>query len=162
MKLVLDASPIIVLAKSGLIDRLLSMAEGILIPRAVANEIAAAADPLDAARLWIASYGSPHGSPKNGPIPALIAGWDLGAGESAVLQSANSNPGSTAVLDDLAARRCAATIGLPVIGTIGLILLSKKRGILADIEGALAAVVDAGLYIAPRHLVDVIEAAKEF
>ncbi len=32
-----------------------------------------------------------------------------------------ANPGTAIIVDDLAARRCAATLGVPVRGTLGLI-----------------------------------------
>ena len=35
--------------------------------------------------------------------------WDFGAGESAVLAWCLAHPGSEAIIDDLSARRCAAT-----------------------------------------------------
>ena len=41
-------------------------------------------------------------------VPPGIAAWDLGPGESAVLAWAAARPGTIAVIDDLAARRCAA------------------------------------------------------
>ena len=44
------------------------------------------------------------------PASPRVLAWDLGPGESAVLELALAVPGSTAVIDDLAARRCAAVI----------------------------------------------------
>lgn len=48
------------------------------------------------------------------PVLELIQSWDLGAGESSVLAWAYLNPGTEAIIEDLAARRCAATLGIPV------------------------------------------------
>ena len=42
------------------------------------------------------------------------------------------NEGFIAALDDKAARNCAYSLDIEVIGTIGLILLSKKRRIIED------------------------------
>ena len=64
-------------------------------------------------------------------VPPIIQAWDLGAGESSVLAWAFANPGTLAILDDLAARRCAATLRIPVRGTLGLVLLAKQRGRIA-------------------------------
>jgi len=61
-------------------------------------------------------------------VPELIQSWDLGAGESSVLTWAYANPGTEVIIDDLAARRCAAVLGIPVQGTLGLVLTAKQRG----------------------------------
>jgi predicted nucleic acid-binding protein len=61
-------------------------------------------------------------------IPPPIAAWGLGPGESAVLTLALAETGSWAVLDDWGARRCARSLSIPVIGTLGLVLLAKEEG----------------------------------
>ena len=78
--------------------------------------------------------------------------WDLGAGESAVISLASANPVSIAVLDDLAARRCAQAIDLKIIGTLGLVLMAKRAGIISSATDALRRIVAAGLFISPHHL----------
>jgi hypothetical protein len=54
MTLIFNASPLIVLAKSGLLDCFLQLAQVSLIPRAVAEELSQASNPGDPARRWIA------------------------------------------------------------------------------------------------------------
>lgn len=78
--------------------------------------------------------------------------WDLGAGESSVISLASNLPDSIAVLDDLAARRCAQTVGLQITGTLGLILMAKNARIIPSATTALNAVVAAGLFISPHHI----------
>ncbi|HEY9422206.1 MAG TPA: DUF3368 domain-containing protein, partial [Thermoanaerobaculia bacterium] len=56
--------------------------------------------------------------------------WRLGPGETSVLSWAIVHPGSTAIIDDLAARRCAEVLGIPFTGTLGLVLRAKQKGIL--------------------------------
>ena len=57
-----------------------------------------------------------------------IVEWDLGAGESQVLAFGHENPGCEAALDDLDTRRCAASLGIPLTGTLGVILRAKSEG----------------------------------
>jgi predicted nucleic acid-binding protein len=64
------------------------------------------------------------------PIPNVIQSYQLGVGESAVLTWAYLNPNTEVIIDDLAARRCASTLGIPVRGTLGLVLTAKQRGII--------------------------------
>lgn len=66
-------------------------------------------------------------------IPGIIQSWDLGPGESAVLAYAYENTGVKAIIDDAQGRYCAETLGLPVIGTLGLVMIARKRG---DIQAA--------------------------
>ena len=58
MTLVFNASPIIILAKAGLLDRLLPLGDEVWIPEAVASEVAATRDPDDAASNWITGKSS--------------------------------------------------------------------------------------------------------
>lgn len=150
MTLVFNASPLIVLSKAMLLDHFVLLADRVLIPAAVAQEISQAGDPSDPARLWIARHPELiHGSP---PVSPFVVAWDLGAGESSVISLASSDPESIAVLDDLAARRCAQAVGLRMTGTLGLILMAKRAGIIPSASSALDAVVSAGLFISTHHI----------
>jgi predicted nucleic acid-binding protein len=52
----------------------------------------------------------------------------LGKGETEVITHAYSRKDVKAALNDKAARNCAASLGVSVIGTIGLILVANKKG----------------------------------
>ena len=84
------------------------------------------------------------------PVPSIIQAWDLGPGESAVLAWAHAHPDCEAIIDDLAARRCAATLGIPVRGTLGLVLLAKKRGRISLARPVVEALRQAGMYLSDR------------
>ena len=64
-------------------------------------------------------------------MPALpeILAWDLGKGETAVLSYALTNPGWTAIIDDRAARKCAMSFSIPIKGTLAVVILAKKHGL---------------------------------
>ena len=62
-------------------------------------------------------------------IPAAIVAWRLGAGEASVLALAAEHPGTEAIVDDLAGRRCAASLNILVRGTLGIVLVAKRRGL---------------------------------
>lgn len=123
---VLNASPLIVLACVGQEHLFEALADEVVVPRAVAEEIEAG--PLDdPARRVIA--GGQFTIVDTAPVLDVLA-WDLGAGETAVLSYALEEPGWTAVLDDAAARKCARSFGLPLKGTLGVIILAKQRGLI--------------------------------
>jgi len=156
MTLVFNASPLIVLAKAGLLDCLLPLAESVWIPQAVANEVRGIKSSTDPASSWL-SGRNPLIHTET-PISPFVMAWDLGAGESAVISLTEKQHGATAVLDDLPARRCAQAMGLQITGTLGLILLAKRKGLIPTVSPALDSVVAAGLYVTNHHL-DAIRAA---
>jgi predicted nucleic acid-binding protein len=51
------------------------------------------------------------------------------------------------VLDDHAARREATRLGIPCIGTVGLVLTGHGLGIVPSVADALQTLRDAGMYI---------------
>ncbi len=85
-------------------------------------------------------------------VPPLIQAWDLSPGESSVLAWAHAHPGTLAVIDDLAARRCAATLSIPVRGTLGLVILAKQRGEVKAARPPLEALRRGGLYLSDSVL----------
>ena len=123
---VINASPLIVLAKIGQIGLLTTLANEIVIPDAVVREINAG-PPNDPARNWLVEPKVPIIANLN--LPAELLAWDLGAGETAVLAHALANPGWTAVLDDNAARNSARSFSIPVKGTLAIVVLAKQQGL---------------------------------
>jgi predicted nucleic acid-binding protein len=79
-------------------------------------------------------------------IPSELADWGLGRGESQVLALAEAAPSSRAVLDDLEARRCAQSIGLPLIGTLGIVLRAKRKGLVDAARPIIEHLRRVGLY----------------
>jgi len=161
MTLVFDASPLIVLAKAGLIDRFLGLAESVVIPAPVASEVSRVDDPADPARLWIQDVSHQKWIAEAPDISPFVRAWDLGVGESSVISFAANVLGAVAVLDDLAARRCAQALRLPVVGTLGLVLMAKKQKLIPSARQALDRIVAAGLFISPRHVLAICKEAGE-
>ena len=58
-------------------------------------------------------------------------------------------------------RRCAQAHGIQMTGTLGLVLLAKKRGLISEAGSALDAIVAAGLYVSEKMLADVRARAGE-
>jgi predicted nucleic acid-binding protein len=53
--------------------------------------------------------------------------------------------GSLAVLDDAAARKCARTLSVPLIGTLGAVLRAKRLGLIPAAAEVVRALRAAGL-----------------
>jgi predicted nucleic acid-binding protein len=147
---VVNASPLIFLSRGGLVDFLRLSSHTVVVPSAVANEIQLRGKRDPAARAieetpWLLIVETPL-------IPELILAWDLGKGESSVLAWAYTHPGSEAILDDLPARRCAAVLGIPVRGTLGLVLTAKKTGRIPAARPILEKLRHSGMYLSDRVL----------
>jgi predicted nucleic acid-binding protein len=161
MTLVFNASPLIVLAKAGLIDRFLALADSVIIPGPVMAEVCRVDDQRDPARLWMQDVSHQRFIQEAPDIPPSVRTWDLGAGEAAVLSIAAKISNATAVLDDLAARRCANSLGLRVVGTLGLVLMAKKQGMISSARQAIETIAAAGLFVSARHITAICKQAGE-
>lgn len=138
---VVNASPLITLAKVARLDLLWHAGRTVSVPRAVAREILAG--PVDdpaavALRGPLASHVVDHDA-----LPAVTE-WGLGAGETGVISLAIER-NARAVLDDREARSAAAALKVPTIGTLGIVLLARVEGRIASAALVLRALRDTGL-----------------
>ena len=143
-KVVLNSSPLIVLSRSQQLELLPQMFPYIVVPQQVYQEIVVDG-PLDEAKQLL-----PHESwysRKEVKISLKVAAWNLGAGESAVFSFAIENPEYRALVDDLAARRCARALGIRTMGTGGLLVLAKRRGLIDSGKDRIQILRDSGLYL---------------
>ena len=156
---VVNASPLICLFKGGLSELLQKLFEGIVVPDAVRKEVLARRgssynlEPL-LSRKWLKRA-------KSLPVPQNIASWDLGSGESAVLSYVLRHPGFWAILDDREARRCAASIGCSFTGTVGVIILAKRRGVIKSVRESIKRLQNAGLWMSKSFVEEVCAMAGE-
>jgi predicted nucleic acid-binding protein len=156
--LVVNASPVIALARIGQLRLLEALAHPLVLPEAVAAEILAG--PLhDAARAAVAQGFGKRLRPRE--VPARVVEWSLGLGETAVLALALEIAPATAVIDDSNARAAARAFGVPLIGTLGVVLRARHRGVLAAAAPILRDLVAAGLYLDERIVSDALARAGE-
>ncbi|HEY2739967.1 MAG TPA: DUF3368 domain-containing protein [Thermoanaerobaculia bacterium] len=80
-------------------------------------------------------------------LSPLVRGWDLGAGESAVLEWAQANRPARAIIDDYAARKLASVLAVQVTGTLGLALLARQQGLVPLARPLVEELARAGLYL---------------
>lgn len=138
-KWVINASPIITLARIGQVELLARLPEKAIVPQAVANELHQAPES-DPARLAI--EGNVFNIVKSPEPPPEILAWDLGKGETAVISYALVHPDYVAVLDDSMARRCAYSFSLKMTGTLAVVILAKQHGLIESAAQALHALRD--------------------
>jgi len=142
-KVVVNSSPLIVLFKSEQADLLPLLFKRIVVPEQVFSEVTDNKGDDSAKKNlpfveWII---------REEEIPLSIAAWNLGKGESSVFGYAMVETEHWAIVDDLADRRCAKTFGIQTIGTGGLLILAKRRGIIKSVKRRIDRFRDAGLYL---------------
>lgn len=145
MKLVVNASPLILLGACDHLDLLQELASEVVVPQAVLTELEAGTSKDRAALKIQAAAWVRIAEPVS--VPADVAAWDLGAGETAVLSFAAGHDGFTCVLDDRAARMCAKTLNLGFVGTLGVTLAAKQNGLIAAARPLLEQMIAAGYYL---------------
>lgn len=123
---ILNSSPLIALGRIGYIGLFDKLSPDIAIPRAVADEIKAG--PSDD-RAYRALPNYTHCIVDTNLAPEVLA-WDLGAGETAVISYALTQPGWKVILDDAMARRCARSFDLQTKGTLAIVIMAKQRGLI--------------------------------
>jgi predicted nucleic acid-binding protein len=148
---IVNASPLIFLSRGRQTHILRHLAYRILVPEPVAEEIRRKGiSDITSQTLentpWIEVVSAP-------PVPESILDWGIGPGESAVLALAYGYPEREAIIDDLAGRKCAAFHGIPVRGTLGLVLTAKRRGIIPKARPVLEILIREGLYLS-SHVLD--------
>lgn len=147
---VVNASPLIYLAHSGLIPLLEIAGTPVRIPGAVAAEIRRRGPEDPTVRIlrdvpWLEEIDPVESHPR-------VALWNLGPGETTVLSWALDHPGCVAIIDDRAGRRCAEFLGIPFIGTLGIVLRAKRLGRIDSARPLVRRLQEAGMYLSDRVL----------
>ncbi len=156
MTVVSDSGPLIALERIQQLQLLPDLFTPILIPPAVEKEVAS----LRKLPHWVLVQPLTY-PPRLGRL-----GLSLGAGEREAIGLSLEITADRLLADDRAARRLAISLQLPVIGTLGLLLAAKRRGLLPTIRPCLDALQGASFYLTPdlyaRILADAGEAPPRY
>ncbi len=145
-----DSGPIIALAQIGTLNLLPALFTTIHAPPAVRREVQSVPFPE-----WIVVQ------PLREPLDPRVPRSGLDAGEREVIALALERAPDAVVLDDLEARRVAARLRLPVIGTLGLLVVAKRRGIVAEVRPLLDRLRAARFFAAEHVYQQVLREAGE-
>ena len=140
-----NASPLVFLAKLDRIDLLRLGVDEVLVPSAVLAGVRA--KPDIATQRLEAHLGNWLRECPMTRQDLLQALPDLGSGEREVVAQALQVGIVDAVLDDQDARRLARRMGLEPIGTVGLLLAAKRKGLLPSLTDELRRLESVGFRI---------------
>ncbi|HPD41154.1 MAG TPA: DUF3368 domain-containing protein [Anaerolineae bacterium] len=157
---VVDASPLIFLAKLERLDLLRQAAGSVCLPQAVADEIRAKPDMAtqlleQALQTWIEVRVVDNRM----AVDLLLAELDLGEAEVIVL--AKILNAEYVVMDDLDARRFARRVGLRPIGTLGLLLAARLRGEIPSLQAEIQRLEKFGFRASSALKAQILRAAGE-
>lgn len=145
---VIDASPLIFLTKADLLSLLQYRYKTVLVTSTVAEEIGQYGSTDLTYRLlqstdWLRVVEA---------LPTLeeIQHCNLDPGEASVLSWSFANPETEAVIDDLAGRRCAKQLEIPIRGTLGLVLSAKQHGHVTEAKPLIERLRQTGMYLSDR------------
>lgn len=156
---VINASPVILLAKAEVIQFIPKLCDELVVPTGVVAEIQHGRIS-DAGKLWLNAEGRKFIRPSPLIEPAL-ATWRGGAGEAEVISWAIQNPGFTAILDDRRARALAQRNGVSVLGSLRVIVITKLRGFIPEARPALEKLRGVGAYVSDELIDRAIVLAGE-
>lgn len=144
-KWVINASPVILLAKAEVIQFLPRLCDELVIPAGVVGEVHNV-HISDAGKKWLENEGRQfvHQSPQ---IHPALVDWRGGHGEAEVISWALQNMGFIAVLDDRRARLLAKKNNVPLIGSLRVIVMAKERGLIPAAKPALERLRGVGAYL---------------
>jgi len=158
--IVCDTTVLLYPSRIGLLDLLPTLFASIYVPEQVMLE-------LDMGRLFRQDTVNPRNLPWAKPVSvpqAMIGDLPanrLGTGERAVIAYANVHHGMIAGLDDRQARQLAESLGLEIVGTLGILLRAKQADLIPAVRPSLDAAIDQGFRVTSDLYQDVLRLAKE-
>ena len=139
MQAVADSSVIILLAGIAQFDLLRHLHGSLLVPPAVWDEVViqgqgrpGAQELANAVTDGWAVVATP-----SAPIQLPPRGATLHPGETEALLLAASQPGRLLLMDEPAGRAVAVSLGIPVMGTVGVLVVAKQSGIIPYLKPVL-------------------------
>lgn len=160
MIIVSDTTPISELAKVDHLDLLPKLFGKVVIPQGVFDELQVGEHP--AAQLvqnlsWLEVVTVDNQQ----LVRELQQSFKLDLGESEAIALAEEISASQLLIDERAARKVAMARKLPLIGTVGILLLAKRRGLLDSVKDVLDEMKAQGMRISDRLYVQVLTLAQE-
>lgn len=150
---VADSGPLICLARINLLELLPRLFSKVLLPPEVWNEVTVkgqghpGAHEINRVTWFVFQTPDPH---LVKPLSILVD-----EGEAQAIALAQTIPGCIILLDDARARKIASRLEIKQIGTIGLLLRAKRRGMIDKIKPHIDALVENGIYIR-QELIDAV------
>lgn len=155
---ILNNTPLVALWSLEQLTLLRDLYERVLIPSSVEGEFLA----VDSAARQRALDDAPWIEVASLAIPRhALAYTGLDRGEAEVLALAVEREARLVIMDERKGRKYARHLGLPLTGTLGVLLLAKEEKLIAAIGPLIERLQTSGLYLAPELVEKVLILARE-
>jgi predicted nucleic acid-binding protein len=156
---VADSGPLIALSRIGQLELLPQLFSRIQIPSAVWREVTQGAGEGRSgasevrAATWIDIVSAD--STTTAAYALLV---DEGEAEAIVIAQARD---ALLIVDDDRGRRLALRLGLRIKGTLGILVLAKRRGLLSEVRSLIEALPQRGVHVSQRLIEAVLRDVNE-
>ena len=145
-KVVVNTTPLIALSHVGQLDVLKRLYGEIIIPEAVYRELSIKTESIckkavDNSLEWIRIKSI------NNEMAKAMYKTQLHDGEVEVMILSKEIAADVVIIDDANAKKHAKYLGLPVTGTLGVLIKAKREGYINELKPIFSQMVENGIYI---------------
>ncbi len=158
MIIISDSSPLISLAIIGQLDLIKKLYKEIYVPFAVYKEVTEEEKPFSNELKKFLNDKIKNVSNRLA-VEVLVS--DIGIGEAEAIVLALEEKPDLVLIDDLKARKFAKINGLEIIGTMGILLEAKQKGLIKEIRPFISELLLNGIRISSRIIEIALKASKE-
>lgn len=159
MKVVSDASPVILFARAGFLPLLEGLFGEILVSEEVYQEMTA---PTKPGTEEIREAKSIKRKRLKNPNQLLaFKSYGVSQADTTVIGLAREQEADLVIIDDKRLRRLAKEMGLPVVGSGGILLQAKRKGIITEVKDKLDLIIGYGARIAEPLYHQILKSAGE-
>jgi len=158
MIVICDASPLIALSVVNKLDLLECLFEKVLVPVSVFNELTIAGKP-EALRLAAWMQGKVFAAEDKQLVRSFSLSLDIGESEAMALYF--EKKADYLLIDEKKGRKIAAYNKMNVVGSLGILLLSKQKGLIPSVKPLLECLQQSYIRISGKLYLKTLELAKE-
>ncbi|MEO0378327.1 MAG: DUF3368 domain-containing protein [Cyanobacteria bacterium P01_A01_bin.17] len=154
--IICNATPLIAFARIGQLPLMKTVVEKVVIPEAVAEEIANYEGTMQGRiNLPQESWVQVESLQSNEQMQLLLPILDRG--EAEVIAFALEKRAKLVLIDELTGRKVAESLQLKVTGSVGLLIRAKELGEITAVKPLLEAMHEAGMYFSQRFIDSVLQ-----
>ena len=161
MIVVADAGPLIHLAAIGQLELIHRLSSEVLVPQAVFDEVVVVGAGLPGAAEVGAASWIRVVTPTRRDVVAALLGGGLHLGEAQAIAVAVELGADRLLIDERQGRLTAETMGVAVVGSIGILIAAKVRGEVTALAPHLYALRASGLWLSEGLIARVLSSAGE-
>lgn len=160
MTVVSNSGPLIHLSMGGQVDLIPHLFGEVLVPRTVYREVVVNGAGLPGStELRLATWARVVEVDQASIAP--FAAEHLDPGEAAAIALSVQQRARRLLVDDRQARNVAGRLGIPVIGTLGILLAALRGGAIQRIAPVLEQMKQQGFWLSPQLELDILRQAGE-